>query len=61
MCLDLLLSIARQHKSCSSEEARIEGDAVVIPFDQLVDGGRRWIVVHERVRNRRELLEAFGY
>jgi hypothetical protein len=57
--LELLLAIARDHESCATERPRIEGDAVVIPFD--VQRNERWFVEHERVRNRAELLDAYGY
>lgn len=57
--LDRLMMIAREHRTCSSEEPRFDGDAIVIPFDCLEHD--RWTIVHERVHNRRELLEALGY
>jgi hypothetical protein len=58
--LDRLLIAARQHQTCSSEEAKIDGDAIVIPFDAHQRDGT-WTIEYERVRNRRELLEALGY
>ncbi len=57
--LELLLALALDHDTCKTEKARIEGDAVIIPFDVL--RGSTWAIEYERVRSRAELLEAFGY
>lgn len=57
--LQHLLRMALDHKTCSSERPRVEGDELVIPFDVLERD--RWTIKHERVRSRREFLEAFGY
>jgi hypothetical protein len=60
--LQLLLKLARGHKTCDTEEARIDGDAVIIPFDcYKPDREPTWTVEYERVRNRAELLDALGY
>ena len=60
--LESFLKIALDHDTCTTEKARIEGDAVVIPFD-CFDPDRRpgWIIRYERVRTPAELLEVFGY
>ena len=60
--LELLLSIALEHDTCATEKPRIDGDAVVIPFDLHRPGLQpEWTIGYERVRNRGELLEALGY
>ena len=60
--LELLLKLALNHNSCSSEQARIEGDTVLIPFDVHRPGREpEWTIEYERVRTRGEFLEAFGY
>ena len=60
--LELLLRLALTHDTCQTEKARIEDDAVIIPFDVLGFEGRPgWSVQYERVRTRAELLEALGY
>jgi hypothetical protein len=60
--LELLLRIAFEHKTCDTEKPRIEGDAVVIPFDIYRPGhDPEWTIGYERVRDRGELLEALGY
>jgi hypothetical protein len=60
--LELLLRLALGHNSCRTEKARIDGDAVVIPFDCFTPGREpEWTINYERVRTRGELLEAFGY
>lgn len=60
MCLKRLRAIALEHGTCTTEEPRIEGDELVIPFDtRQADGS--WTIAYERVRNRRELLDALGY
>ena len=60
--LELLLRLALDHQTCTTEKARIEADAVVIPFDVHHPGcDPEWTVEYERVRTRAELLEAFGY
>ena len=60
--LELLLWVALDHDTCKTEKARIEGDAVVIPFDCFKpDREPQWTIEYERVRTRTELLEAFGY
>lgn len=57
--LELLLACALDHETCETEKARIEGDAIRIPFDCQRDN--RWHIEHELVRTRRELLDALGY
>jgi hypothetical protein len=60
--LELLLRIARDHKTCRTEEPRIEGDAVLIPFDVYKPNqDPSWSIEYEVVRDRGELLEALGY
>lgn len=60
--LQLFLKIALEHNTSLIEKARIEGCAVVIPFDYIgEDPARQGAIRHELVRNRRELLEALGY
>jgi hypothetical protein len=60
--LELLLRLAQSHRTCAAEQARIEGDELVIPFDCLNEKrSRAWTIEYERVRNRRELLDALGY
>ena len=60
--LEMLLRVALQHDTCDTEKARIDGYAVLIPFDVHRPGQKpEWTIGYERVRNRRELLEAFGY
>lgn len=59
--LQRLLAIAREHRTCLEEEARIDGDAVVIPIDCLASNPDRWTIEYERARNSRELLDALGY
>jgi hypothetical protein len=62
MCLNRLLAIARAHDTCATEKARLEGDAIVIPFDcHNVNRSPAWSIEYERVRNRAELLAALGY
>jgi hypothetical protein len=60
--LELLLRLALDHDTCTTEKARMDGDAVLIPFDCYnPDRDPAWTVEYERVRNRAELLDAFGY
>ena len=60
--LELLLRLALDHQTCTTEKARIDGDAVVIPFDvHHPERNPEWTVEYERVRTRAELLDAFGY
>ena len=60
--LELLLRVARSHDSCATEKPRRDGDAIVIPFDCLNERqSPAWSIQYERVRSRRELLEALGY
>lgn len=62
MCLERLLAIAREHNTCESEQARIEGDVLVIPFDcHHPDQAPAWSIQYERVTSRQELLDALGY
>ena len=58
----MLLRVALDHDTCETEKARIDGDAVVIPFDCFdADRYPQWTIEYERVRTRSELLDAFGY
>lgn len=59
--LRLLQRLAATHQTCQEERPRIDGDAVVIPFDVLESKPDRWTIAYERVRNRKELLDALGY
>lgn len=60
--LELLLALARDHETCETERARIEGEAIVIPFDcHNENRSPAWSIEYERVTNRRELLDALGY
>jgi hypothetical protein len=60
--LEPLLRLALNHHTCETEKARIDGDCVLIPFDVHHPGrDPEWTIEYERVRNRSELLEAFGY
>ncbi len=60
--LELLLAIALDHKTCSTEKARIEGGDLVIPFDYYHPGhDPEWTIGYERVRDRKQLLDALGY
>ena len=60
--LELLLKMALDHKTCETEKARVDGDAVIIPFDcYKPDREPAWTIEYERVRNRTELLDALGY
>lgn len=60
--LELLLRLALDHDTCKAEKARIDGDAVVIPFDcYRPDGDPAWTIEYERVSTRTELLDALGY
>lgn len=62
MCLQTLLAIALAHSTCTTEQPRIEGDVLVIPFDcHNPDRAPAWSIEHERVRTRAELLDALGY
>jgi hypothetical protein len=58
--LELLLRLARDHDTCATEEARIEGDELVIPIDCHHRDGS-WTIERERVRTREQLLDALGY
>lgn len=60
--LEDLLSLALDQNTCSTEKARIEGGYVVIPFDCYrpeCDG--EWSIEYERVRTRKQLLDALGF
>ena len=60
--LELLLRLALTHDTCITEKARVDGDAVLIPFDvHDPDGDPKWRIEYERVHTRGELLEALGY
>jgi hypothetical protein len=60
--LELLLRLAQSHRTCAAEQARIEGDEIVIPFDCLNEKrSPAWTIEYERVRSRRDLLEVLGY
>lgn len=60
--LELLLRMARSHETCETERARIDGDAIVIPFDCFNENrSPAWTIELERVRTRQELLDALGY
>jgi hypothetical protein len=61
MCLERLLGLALEHDTCATEKARLEGDAIVIPFDAHHRDTNSWTIEYERVHNRRELLDALGY
>jgi hypothetical protein len=58
--LELLRRLAASHHTCADERPRIDGDAIVIPFD-CRQADATWTIEYERVRNRRELLDALGY
>jgi hypothetical protein len=60
MCLERLLAIARDHKTSTEEEPRIENGRVVIPIDVKLAGGG-WGITYETAGNRAELLQALGY
>lgn len=58
--LRAMLRVARDHGTCRQESARIEGDAIVVPFDTFHDD-HGWSIERQTVRTRRELLDALGY
>lgn len=60
MCLNRLLAIAKEHKTCDTEQPRIEGDRIILPID-CHHPQRGWSIERVVIRNRRQLLEALGY